>query len=357
MSGQIHETGAPQLVFAIPGDIETRSGGYGYDRRMIAELRVLGWDVQHLRLADGFPVPSREEMETTAMQFAGIPDQSLVLVDGLAFGAMPEIARREAQRLKLIALVHHPLALETGLSENQAENLRKSETAALDCVRGTVVTSPETARTLVSDFGVGQDAIRVVIPGTERAEPAQGSAEGEPPMILAIGSLTQRKDHPTLVAALAQLRDRSWQCRIVGSDMMDKASASGLRWQIAEHGLIDRVVVTGALEDVDAEYARADIFALASRYEGFGMVFAEAMMRGLPIVGCRAGALPDLVPSTAGTLVEPGNVESFAAALAVLLDDPQARRDYAAGSFAAGMHLPDWPTSARVLADFLEGIQ
>ncbi len=357
MNGQIRKAGASQLVFAIPGDIETPSGGYGYDRRMIGELRALGWKVEHLRLADGFPAPSRDELEKTATQFARLPDESLVLVDGLAFGAMPEIARREGARLKLIALVHHPLALETGLSKGQAEELHRSETAALACVRGIAVTSPETARTLVSDFGVRRDAICVAIPGTERAEPARGNIEGEPPVILAVGSLTKRKDHMTLVAALAQVRDRAWQCRIVGSDRMNPQYAFSLRRQIADYGLNDRIAVTGALHDVEAEYDRANIFALASRYEGFGMVFAEAMAHGLPIVGCRGGAVPDLVPRTAGILVEPGNVESFATALATLLDDSQARQDYAAGSRAAGLKLPDWPASAQVFADFLEGIR
>ncbi|WP_313604057.1 glycosyltransferase family 4 protein [Rhizobium sp.] len=357
MSHADRKTDAPHLVFAIPGDIEIRSGGYGYDRRVIEELRKLGWRVDHVRLPDGFPAPSRNELETAARQFADLADGSLVLVDGLAFGAMPEIARREAARLKLVALIHHPLALETGMSERQVENLRKSEATALTSTRGIVVTSPETARTLIADFSVPYEAICVAIPGTECAKPARGSIDGEAPLILAVGSLTQRKDHATLVAALARLRDRPWHCRIVGSDSMDPVSASALRRQITDHGLDDRIVVTGALDDVDAEYDRADIFALASRYEGFGMVFAEAMARGLPIVGCRGGAVPDLVPDSAGILLAPGEVIGFSNALATLLDDRETRRNYAAGSLVAGRKLPDWRASAKVLADFLKGIR
>ncbi len=356
MNGVDEEAGAPHLVFAIPGDIETRSGGYSYDRRMIAELRKLGWQVDHMRLPDGFPAPGRDELETAARHFAGLAKNSLVLVDGLAFGTMPDIARREAERLKLVALVHHPLAMETGLSQQRAEELRQSEVDALAHVRGVVVTSPETARILACNFGVRQGSICIAIPGTAPSEQAHGSIDGAPPMILSIGSLTPRKDHQTLVAALAKLRDRSWQCRIVGSDRMDLQSASALRRQIAELGLNDRIAVTGALDDVDAEYAAADIFALASRYEGFGMVFAEAMARGLPIVGCHGGAVPDLVPDRAGILVEPGDATGFAEALATMLDEPQKRRDYAAGSLAVGLNLPDWPASARILSDFLEGI-
>ncbi|MDP9836267.1 glycosyltransferase involved in cell wall biosynthesis [Neorhizobium huautlense] len=347
------------LVFAIPGDLNTASGGYGYDRRMIAELRALGWTVDHLQLPAGFPDPSAADLALSAGQLADLPENSLVLLDGLAFGAMPQIALNEKQRLRMVALVHHPLALETGITAETAQKLTESETTALGATRGVVVTSPATARTLVADFGVSDEHIHIALPGTEQAAPAGGSAartECDGPLILSVGSLTPRKDHATLVSALAQLADRAWQCRIVGSDRMNPQSAAALRQQIAKAGLVDRIVVTGEVEDVSDEYDHADIFALASRYEGFGMAFAEAMVRGLPIVGCHGGAIPDLVDPRAGILVEPGNVTLFADALARLIDNPQQRSEFANGSLATGLRLPDWPKTAATLSDFLKGI-
>lgn len=345
------------LVFAIPGDIQTRSGGYGYDREMTKALASLGWTVEHLRLAGGFPMPNSAELEATAAQFAALAPESLVLVDGLAFGAMPEIAHRETGRLKFVALVHHPLAMETGLPEDVADRLRESEIAALACARGIVVTSPETARILAADFGVAKDNICIAIPGTAKSDNARGSVSGQSPLILAVGSLTPRKDHVALVSALSRLVDRPWRFRIVGSDRMDVACADALRRHVDQTGLADRIEITGEMEDIAAEYDRADIFALASRYEGFGMVFAEAMARGLPIVGCRGGAVPDLVPEAAGMLVAPGDVDALSSALAKLLDDPRLRQDYAAGSRDAGLALPDWPASAAILSAYLERIQ
>lgn len=64
-------TAGKRLVFAIPGDIETRSGGYGYDRRIMAELRALGWQVEHLKLPAGFPVPTEAELAETARSLRG----------------------------------------------------------------------------------------------------------------------------------------------------------------------------------------------------------------------------------------------------------------------------------------------
>ncbi|TCR00451.1 glycosyltransferase family 4 protein [Neorhizobium sp. JUb45] len=343
------------LVFAIPGDLDTLSGGYGYDRRMMYELRLLGWTIDHLQLPAGFPDPSDAELAETALRLAAVPQHALVVVDGLAFGAMPQIALAERQRLRLVALVHHPLALETGISAETAVKLRKSERTSLGATRGVVVTSPATARTLVAEFGVGVERIHVAVPGTEKAPPARGSGD-DALQILSVGSLTPRKDHATLVSAFGRIADRPWRCRIVGSDRMDSTCAHDLRQQIVEAGLADRITVTGEIADVAAEYDRADIFALASRYEGFGMAFAEAMVRGLPIVGCRGGAIPDVVDESAGILVAPGDVSGFADALAGLIDAPYRRRDFADGSLAAGHCLPDWPMTAATLSDFLKDI-
>src|SRR6516164_4631317 len=106
---------AVDLCFAIPGDIETLTGGYAYDRLLIAALRELGWNIRHLALGPSFPFPDAEDLSLAARAFAALAAGSLVLVDGLAFGAMPAIAAAEGKRLRLVALLHHPLAEETGL--------------------------------------------------------------------------------------------------------------------------------------------------------------------------------------------------------------------------------------------------
>ncbi|MBB4002756.1 glycosyltransferase family 4 protein [Aurantimonas endophytica] len=342
------------LVFAIPGDIETRSGGYGYDRRMLTELGGLGWNVTHLALPGSFPAPTESDLAATEAAFAAIPDRTTVLIDGLAFGTMPDIARAEAGRLRLVALVHHPLALEAGLSADQRDRLERSERSALGFAKAVVVTSPATASELVANWGVPAERLTVVLPGTDAA-PRATSSDGAP-VILAIGTLIPRKDHATLVAALARLAHRDWRCRIVGGMDADPATTAALRDQIAASGLADRIELAGALPDVAPEYQRADIFALASRYEGYGMVFAEAMANGLPIVACRAGAVGDVVPEAAGILVPPGDVTAFADALGRLLVDADLRTTMAAASHAAGQKLPSWRQSAATLSAALEGV-
>ena len=341
-----------RLVFAIPGDLSLPTGGYAYDRRMIEELGAAGWTVELLSLGDGFPFPDDRELAQASRALARLADGTLVLVDGLAFGAIPEIAQREAARLRLVALVHHPLALETGLDPADARTLKESETLALGAARRVVTTSGTTAATLAEDFAVPASRIGVAPPGTEPGPPARG--DGEPPLILSVGALIPRKGHDILVAALARIVDLDWQCRIVGSAARDCEHAAAIRRAVGHDGLEGRIALIGETVDVRAEMASADLFVLPTLHEGYGMVFAEAMSQGLPIVGCAVGAVPEVVPEEAGLLVPPGDVAALAEVLRSILSDRELRRSKAAGALAAGTRLPDWPGSARRLACILE---
>jgi len=343
------------LVFAYPGDIETRTGGYGYDRRVIASLAERGWNIELVSLGEGFPSPDNAELDDAGRLLSDkCRDGSLVLVDGLAFGVMNQWAEREANRLKIVALVHHPLALETGLSEVKQQEYLSRERTALAHSRGVIVTSHATAAELATNYQVPFERIAVATPGVDPAPLAVGG--GDPPLILSIGTLTHRKGHDVLICALEEIRGLPWICRIVGSKTLDPAIAAALEQQVAQSGLGDRVVFAGQLDDVRAELAKADIFALASRYEGYGMVFAEALAQGLPIVGCAAGAVPDVVPESAGFLVPPDDPDAFAAALRRLLQEPDTRIAMADAAAIAGAGLPSWKDTATVISDFLEAV-
>jgi len=343
-----------RLVFAYPGDIGTRTGGYGYDRRAIAMLGDLGWTVEWMSLGEGFPNPDAGQLEAAGRRLSDLNDGTLVLIDGLAFGVMDAWANREAGRLKVVALVHHPLALETGLAENRKAELNTREKAALSKTRGVIVTSQTTAAELVAHYAVPEERIVVAIPGMDPAPLAAGG--GDPPLILSVGTLTRRKGHDVLIEALERLRNLSWTCRIVGSKSLDADIASELERQISGLGLGDRIELAGQIEDTRAEFAKADIFALASRYEGYGMVFAEALAQGLPIVACAAGAVPDVVPENAGFLVPPDDPEAFAAALRRLLEEPETRVAMADAAAIAGARLPSWRDTALIISEFLETI-
>jgi glycosyltransferase involved in cell wall biosynthesis len=346
------------IAFAVPGDLATLTGGYGYDRRLIAELQSLGWQVDVLSLGDGFPRPSAEQRAFALSRLLSLPEDVPVIVDGLALGALPEEAERIARRAPLVALVHHPLALETGLSPADAEKLFESERTALVEASLVIVTSPSTGERLSSDYEVPSDSITVAPPGTDRGAPAKGSTDGMV-RLLSVGAIVPRKGFDILIAALAPIADLPWLLTIAGDLTRDEVTVDKLMTDIAEHDLIGRVDLLGSVphEKVTALYSSADIFVLASHFEGYGMAYAEAMAHGLPVIGTTGGATADTVPPNAGVLVDPGNVKALTRALKMLIEDKKARAWFASGALAASATLPTWQSTARIVADALEELE
>lgn len=346
----------PEVVFAVPGDLATPTGGYIYDRRVIGLLPEFGWSVRHLELPGDYPEPSEASLAESARLLAALPRHALLVIDGLAFGAMPD-GLVAAIANPIVALVHHPLALETGISAGRAEYLARTERAALARSVHVIVTSPATADLLARDFGVAAARITIAEPGTEATARARGYSG--PPRLLSVGSVTARKGYDVLVAALAEIKDLAWESRIAGSTARDAAAVTTVQDLIARHGLQARVLLLGSLDDaaLAEEYDRASLFVLPSHFEGYGMAFAEALARGLPVVGCAGGAVVSTVPADAGVLVAPGDAAALAAALRRLLADPAALAQRADAAWRHAASLPRWRDTAQKFARGLERAQ
>ena len=345
-----------KVYFLVPGDPDRRTGGTLYDRRIMAGLTALNWWVTLQRLDASFPAPTPAALAEAHNALAALPDQSLTVIDGLALGTMPEVAAAHRDRLRLIGLVHHPLALETGLDDTQRQRFYASEYAALRHMRQIIVTSPSTVRAL-AEYDVPSERCAVVSPGVDPAPLATGSG-GHALTWLCAASLTPRKGHAVLLRALTRLKDRAWRLRCAGSDAHDPITAAGLRALADERGLSGRVAWLGELENeaLNAAYQQADGFVLPSFHEGYGMVLAEALARGLPIISTTAGAIPDTVPADAGLLVPPGDEAALAEALARFLDEPPLRKRLAAGARTARETLPDWSVANARFAKTLEAV-
>ncbi|MBS0452219.1 MAG: glycosyltransferase family 4 protein [Proteobacteria bacterium] len=346
---------ARHCSFLFPGELSTRTGGYTYDRHIIDGLRALGWQVDAQSLGPGFPWPGAAALAQARSVVEALPDETLALVDGLAFGVLGELAHAHAARLDWVALVHHPLALESGLNEQQRQGLHAAERHALQAARQVIVTSPFTARNLVAEFGVAASHIRVVEPGTAPAPVAPGSPAGTALQLLCVATITPRKGHALLIEALAGLKDRPWHLHCAGSLGMDPACSAAVRQALAEHGLQERVSLHDEQDEAGLRqlYARADAFVLPSYHEGYGMALAAAIAHGLPVVSTRAGAIADTVPETAGVLVPPGDVPALRTALQQLLDDSAWRQQLRSGALSARAALPTWNASSRRFADAL----
>jgi glycosyltransferase involved in cell wall biosynthesis len=346
----------PHLAFAVPGDLATPTGGYGYDRRIIRELRELGWHVDVADLGECFPFPSSSQRASALEILSAVPAGCPLVLDGLAFGTLPEAGALRS-RMPLIALVHQPLAVDPGLDLEQADIFRETERAALAAAARIVVTSDATARLVTGDYEVPSHRVSVVRPGNDPVPPALGSNDGVV-RLLSIGSVVPVKGYDLLIAAVATLADMPWQLTIAGDRTRNPPAAAQLDADIEARGLADRIAVLGALSParIHELFLASDIFVLASRFEGYGMALAEAIAHGIPVVSTMAGAIPDTVPAGAGLLVPPNDVAALARALRRLIGDRAERRRLAENARVAAARLPTWQDSARLFAEAIETV-
>lgn len=345
------EDRALTAFFAIPGALGTLSGGYGYARRVLAGFPIDGLALRTIALPPEFPFPDGTALDETAAILGGLPERAVVMIDGLALGAMPPEVLLRA-RGPLVALCHHPLALEAGLAPEDADRLRLSEATALRHARHTITTSEATARILTSAYDVPSAKITVAPPGTDPAPAAPGS--GLPDCaILSVGSLTERKGHADLLRALADTGLTGWHLKIVGPTP-DPHHLAMLRGLAADLGIADRVQFVGGLppEDLALEYQRADLFVLASAYEGFGMAFTEAMAHGLPVIGLHCTAVAEATRGAA-TLVPK---QELSATLSLMLSNSDARRDLATQCHEAAQSFTRWHETAAIIARVLRSV-
>ena len=344
-----------RVAFAVPGHLDTPTGGYAYDRCIIAGLERLGWHVDLVDVGEGFPWPSETTLAAARAQLLEVTADEPIVIDGLALGVLPDIAAELAGRNPLLALVHHPLALEWGLSSAQADTLRRSERAALASVRAVVVTSPATGRIVASDYGVTADRITVARPGNSPVPPARGS-RSDTFHLLSVGAVVPRKGFDILVRALATLADLPWRLTIVGDLTRAPPTAAALQADIARFGLTDRITTVGAVspERLASLYDTADLFVLASYFEGYGMAYAEALAHGLPVIGTTSGAIPETISDEAGLLVAAGDPVALAEALNRAISDTALRSRLSQAALAVARQLPTWPQSAAIFAGALE---
>ena len=344
------------LAFIVPGCLTTLTGGSIYDRRIIEGLRRRGWAVDVHEVSESFPRPSADALDEAARTFASIADGSTVIVDGLAFGAMPDVVRPHARRLKTVALVHLPLGAEVGLDPAEAGEMEASERRALALARAVVVTGPTTSAAFANS-GIAPEKITVVEPGTDPASIATGSID-ETLRLLCVATISPGKGQESLVRALAANRDHDWKLMCAGSLTRHPATVERVQRLLVAEGIADRVALLGEVEpaSLESHFVHADIFVLNSLQETYGMAVAEAVAHGLPVVSTRTGGIPGLIGGEAGLIVDPGDVGALTGALRRVLGDSGLRASLRDGAMRARGRLEPWDVAVGRMAEALERV-
>jgi glycosyltransferase involved in cell wall biosynthesis len=326
-----------EIAFVVPGRLDQLTGGYLFERHIVDGLRARGRSVRVIELSAHDPTKN-------GAMIAALPDGAKTVVDGFALANLGQVATAAAYRLRLIAFVHGPLAQETGLKAAMAQRAARDEAELLSRACGIICPSRQTAAA-VEAYGISSERLAVVPPGTARPARPLGPRRRPARSLLCVANLVPRKGHTLLVEALATLRDLDWRLTCIGSLTRHPATARSVRRRILATGLGGRIRLAGEWpqQEVAQAYAKADAFVLPSFHEGYGMVYAEAMVHGLPVIATTAGAIPETVPNQAGLLVPPGDRLALARALRRVISEPSLAAHLAAGARAAGAPLPSWP--------------
>jgi glycosyltransferase involved in cell wall biosynthesis len=349
----------PLVVVVPPGldDPAAPSGGNVYDRHLVAGLPAVGRPV-HIVVAPGrWPHPTASDRLRLGAALATVPAGRVVLLDGLVACAAPDTLEAHARRLRLVVLVHLPLADETGPPPAQARALAAGERRALRAARRILATSAATADRLRS---AGYSRVTIAVPGADPAPVTEPSPSGA--RLVCIAAVTPRKGHDVLLDALDRLPDVPWSLTFVGPVDRDPGFAAEVRRRAAPLG--ERVTFAGPLtgDALDARYADADLLVLPSRAEPYGMVVTEALARGIPVVASDVGGVDEALGDAAGgvrpgLLVPPADPGALASALRRWLTEPALRTQLRAAARARRSDLPGWRGTVRAVVTALDAAE
>ncbi len=283
-----------------------------------------------------------------------LPEGTLVVVDSAALGLIEAIIG-PLQAHGAGVLMHHPTPLAPGASTDLQTAMKSLERRYLPRFRRVVATSALVATRLEQEFGVDATRIRVVNPGIDKQKQQiirPDRPDGAPCRLLTLGTMSYRKGHDVVLNALATLSDLDWYLTLAGPPR-DRAYFSDLKALIQQLDIGDRVELHGELRgpEMEAIWQQAEVFALATRFEGFGTTIAEAMARGLPVAITSGGAAADLVTPACGVVAPVDSTAEFAKGLRRLIFSAALRANLGKNAFIRAQNFPDWLTQTnRLLA-------
>jgi glycosyltransferase involved in cell wall biosynthesis len=328
---------ALRVAFVTVGDTGRKTGGYLYNARLISGLRERGFEVEEISACGASP----EEQQAAAPRLGSafnVSGYDAIVVDALArIAVYPHLDLWRSSR-PVVALVHEL----PSVAGNEANRERVVEEPLLRANR--LVAVSDHGRNVLRNRGVEPGRIHIVQPGFDGVPKGEIShLRGDLVRVLCVAQWVSRKGILTLVEAWTLHGRPGAVLELVGETDADLPYETRVRAAI-EAAPRNSIVVSGGVDDValGKAYAWADVFVLPSRYEGYGIVYAEALASGLPIIACNVGPIPEVVGREAAILIRPDDKAALSAALDLLLEDAALRARMSDAAVRRASSLPRW---------------
>lgn len=331
-----------RVAFITVGDTSRRTGGYLYHTPLFKGLREKGVEV-----AEIVPCGATSDEQLAASSMLGSAftpkDFDVIMVDALSRILVSPWLDHWRRTRPVVAMVHELPSVAGGEDPESEESLLRADR---------LVTVSDHGRTILADRGVPVGRISVVPPGFDRPQTGddgnQCSSLDSDTRALCVAQWIERKGILTLVEAWNMRERPEAVLALIGETNVDPAYSAAVRREI-ERFPGARINAVGPVDDdaLSRAYASADLFVLPSRYEGYGVVYAEALAHGLPVIACNVGPVPDLVGNEAAILVPPEDVGALSEALDLLLGDAARRRRMSDAARRRAESLPRWKDTVR----------
>lgn len=354
----------------IYGSLATISGGYLYDRQLVACLQAAGHTVEIVTLPwRNYGRHLTDNLSSALWRRLRQASFDLLLQDELNHPSLAWLnpRLRRVVRYPLISIVHHLRSSETH-PRLWLPLYRAVERQYLNSVDGLLYNSQNTAAT-VRPFLQQAKPTHIAYPAADHRQPpstpavlAQVAARQQAPgprQVLFVGNVIARKGLHTLLLALATLPRDQWHLHVVGSLTPEPTYVAHIKRLLADHKLASQVTLHGSATDeqIDALYQRCQIYA-APAFEGFGITYLEAMSFGLPVLAATSGAAHELVThGVNGFLVAPTDSPALAAYLSQLCTQPAQLYTMSCAARQRYDRHPTWQQSLAPVLPWLDHLQ
>ncbi len=354
-----------KIGFVIYGSLDTLSGGYLYDRKLVEYLRAQGDTVEIISLPwRNYAAHLTDNFQFNGQQAVQLQKFDILIQDELNHPSLI-VANRKPHPFPIISLVHHLRCSELR-PKWQNDLYRMVEKNYLQSVDGFIFNSQTTKGVVNSLIGNGKPSV-VAYPPTDRfgesisEEEIKARALQNPLRILFLGNIIERKGLHTLLQALLIIHAKrsSFILDIIGSLTTDRKYAKQMQEFVTVNGLSSTVTFHSSLdnEPLVEKLKEAHVLVVPSSYEGFGIVYLEGMAFGLPAIGTTAGAAGEIIEhGKTGYLIEPNDSTALAAHISQLATDRSLLTELSLNARKRYIQQPSWNETAGQIRAFLQSM-